>query len=396
MWQNSFFVFGAWLCIAFSAWAAPTDEDKPVTPSPISFRSGIIDPVGNAVYLRHKTDAMEALDLKTGEVLWESKLAFLPLAADGKRLAALGLDKEKNRVPIVLVLDVGGKGKPLVYSDELPEEAWLAERPASGSIATGRIENGKLWVRWTSGSGPFQGAAPRPEQFKRAVGEAQVDLDSGKVKVIRNEKATGLRLPWEKEELVPDEKLPTPLALEMEALKGMFWPTSSPTTGMTAKPLPLGDKFVLVFWEKIPTGGTKLILRSWDRETGKPLEPTPLGEGGNLSVLSHFDEYAFVLDIGPQLPVEVQREALIWVVSLKSGKVVTKMNYAQAAGPVCVLGDRLYRIHVSPGYGSPDHGSPGKRALCCVEMSSGREIWSRPVFEYFYDGPRPPSAPPQK
>jgi len=381
MWPKIFFLFGAWLCTTYSAWAAPTDADKPVSLGTINFRSGIIDPVANTVYLRHKTDAMEAVNLTTGDVLWESRLAFLPLAAAGNRLAALGLDEENKGVPLILVLDVGGKGKPQVYCDELPAEAWLAEKPRSGSFATGRIEDGKLLVRWSSGSSPFQGAAPRPEQFTWAVGEAQVDLDNGKVKIIRNEKGTGMRLLSEKKEPALDETLPPPLALEIEALKVMVWPTSPTATGMIrAKPIPLGDKFVLVFWEKIPAGGTKLILRSWDRDTGKPRDPMLLGEGVSLTVLSHFEEFVFVQDVGPQWPVESRREALIWVVSLKSGKVVAKLNYAQAAEPVCLLGDRLYLIH----------GSSGKRALCCVELSSRREIWSRPVFEYFYDGAFPP------
>jgi hypothetical protein len=345
-------------------------------PSSISFAGGIIDRTGNTVYLRHKADALQAVDLQTGAVLWESKAAFLPLAADGKRLAALSSGQGG---PSVVVLDT--KGKVLTQSEALPAGAWFGEGPTTHSGAAARFEAGKLVVTWSCRKSPFSGVPHIAMQRTLAFGEAQVDLASGKVKVIRDE-----LIPPEKKDPVapppvvpePELKLPAEVAKELEALhtKGC-WPRSAKDG--KPRPLVVGDKLVVVVYEPAPAG-RKLVLKAWDKGTGKPHEPLTLVEGKELHVIGGSGEFLFVQDIGGKVPIP-QRPT--WVLSLDTGKQVAKLTYEQAMAPLCVAGDRLLRIS----------GSVSEGVLESVELRTGKSAWSRTFYRYHYSGPFPPSAP---
>jgi hypothetical protein len=348
---------------------APGDKDQAAS-STMRFSGGIIDTGGAAVYLRHKADAIQAVDLRTGEVRWDSKAAFLPLAADGKRIAALGLGKSG---PIVVVFDA--KGKVLVQSEPLPSGAWFGEGPTTHSSVTADIEGESLVVCWSSRKSPFSGVPKIAMERTLALGEARIDLATGKVKVVRDQ----VILPTEKdptpEVAEPDLKLPAEVVKELEALhqKGC-WPRS--LKDGKPRPLVVGDQLLLVLYETVPAG-RKLVLRSWNRATGKPGEPVTLVEGKELHVISGQGEFLFVQDIARPTAIE-QRP--IWVVSLRSGKQIARLTYAQAMSPVCVSGDRLLRLT----------GSVSEGVLESVELETGKSAWSRTFFRYHYSGPFPP------
>jgi hypothetical protein len=371
-------VLGAWSVLPRTAFPQSADKEQP-TAANLRFVGGIIDSVGNTAYLRHKADAIQAVDLRTGEVRWESQAAFLPLAADSKRVAALALGKDKDKGgPAVVFLDP--KGKVLKQSEPLPGGVWFGEGPTTSSSVTARFESGKLNVRWSSHKRPFSGVPQIAMQRTLAFGEAQVDPETGKVKILRDE----VILPEKKgpvpppQEAEPDLKLPAELVKELDALhtKGC-WPRS--TKDSKPRPLVVGNKFVLVVFENTPAG-RKFVLTSWDRDTGKPRPPVTLVEGKELHVISACGEFLFVQDIAPPTPIE-QRPT--WVFSLDSGKEIAKLNYAQAMSPLCVLGDRLLRVT----------GSASEGVLEAVDLRTGKSAWSRTFYRYHYSGPFPPSAP---
>jgi hypothetical protein len=371
---------------------------EPVTPALIRFAAVIIDTAGGAVYLRHKADAMQAIDLRTGEVRWDSKTAFLPISADSKRVAAVGLGKGG---PIVVVFDP--KGKVLKESDALPGNAWFGEGPTTHSSVNADIEGGNLIVRWSSRKSPFSGVAHIAMQVTSAIGEAKVDMATGKVTVVLDKvtlpdakkpgppaptdpKGPGEVLPLAPDPkgqkpgpatppTEPDLKLPAAVVEELEALhqKGC-WPRSM----QTGKPRPLvvGDQLVLVLYETVPAG-RKFVLKSWDRATGKPREPATLAEGKELHVISAHGEFLFVQDIAGSATIE-QRP--VWVLSLDSGKQIAKLTYAQAMSPLCVLGDRLLRVA----------GSASEGVLESVDLATGKAVWSRKFYRYHHTGPSPP------
>jgi hypothetical protein len=227
-------------------------------------------------------------------------------------------------------------------------------------------------------------------QVTTATGEAKVDLATGKVTVLADKvtlpdpKGPGLPLPPDPKgpkpglatpQDEPDLKLPAVVVKELEALhqKGC-WPRSLQTG--KPRPLVIGNQLVLVLYETVPAG-RKLVLKSWDRTTGKPGEPVTLAEGKELHVISAHGEFLFIQDIAGSATIE-QRP--VWVVSLKSGKQIAKLTYAQVMLPLCVLGDRLLRMT----------GSVSEGVLESVDLATGKAVWSGTFYRYHYSGPYPP------
>jgi hypothetical protein len=353
-----------------------TKKERPEGASYITFAGGIIYPAGGTACLRYKADAIRSIDLKTGKIRWESNEAFLPLAAEGNLIAALGLSKDKN-TPVVVLFDL--KGKLLRQSGVLPGNVWFAEGPASGSTITTQAESGVLIVHWYSQKHPFSGVPNIAEQRTVAFGELQVDLETGKVKIVRDE----VVLPGYKEpvpppdtgETEPELKLPAKVSGDLAALHSEGWWPQSEKDGKP-RPMIINHKFVLVIFDATPDG-RKLILRSWNRESGKAHAPVTLVEGKGLYVISAQGEFLFVEDNAG--PTEIE-ERPVWIFSLDSGKEIARLTYAQAMLPLCVSGDRLLRIT----------GTVGERMLESVCLRNGKSAWSCTFYKYYYSGPYPP------
>jgi len=130
-----------------------------------------------------------------------------------------------------------------------------------------------------------------------------------------------------------------------------------------------------------PAGGTgSLTLQSWDRDTGKSHDPVTLVKGKDLHVISSAGEFLFIQDIGGRVPV---KQRPLWVFSLDSGKEITKLTYAQAMAPLCVADDRLLRMT----------GGARLGILKSVDLRTGKSVWVRTFYRYFFSGQLPPSAP---
>jgi hypothetical protein len=338
---------------------------------------GLIDVAGGVIYLRQGPHAIQAVDLRTGEIRWESPAAFLPLAVTDAWVAALALHDNKR---VLTLFDPQGELR--LRSEPLPENAWFIEGPASGSSVTGDVDESWLVVRWVSQKHPFGGAASSFKLRTVAVGEAKVDLESGQVNVLRDE----LFLPAEVAsapqdpslDATPEFQLPAQVARELEGLaQKVCWPPWHVDSKL--QPLVVGDRLTVVCRESAP-GGAQLVLQSWDRETGQPADPTPLIEGRDLNVMLAQGDCLFVQNV-TRSPTQEQRS--IHVFSLASGQEVGRLPYARAVWPVCVVGDRLLRTT----------GGRDLRALESVDLQSGEAAWTRGFYQYNYNGPQPPTAP---
>lgn len=211
-----------WLAVllALSGFAAAADDALATVHIP----GGISDSAGKVGYLSSPKGGVVAVDLEEGTVLWESKDANRPLAASGKRLAALIAEKGKENVVCVVILDTEAKGKRLLQSEpiKLPEWAMAGtglDHHQAGKIFTarGRLVSGSVVLQWWAGSRYYGGARPTDEILKEATkdaaGETRVDVETGKIETKLNDKmatpGTGLtdvaKLPKEVQEVAQKE-----------------------------------------------------------------------------------------------------------------------------------------------------------------------------------------------
>src|SRR5262249_30889120 len=156
---------------------------------------GLADAEGKSAYVAGINGTIDGVDLATGKLIWESKLGSKPLALDGKRLAVQAAEPARPNALRIVVLDLSAEGQLLGKSDPVVFPDWVVLGVAHGRsfTSTGRIDQGNLYLTWEARAWYAGGARPTPEieraARKEARGVAKVNLDSGKVEMLKPEEA---------------------------------------------------------------------------------------------------------------------------------------------------------------------------------------------------------------
>jgi hypothetical protein len=174
---------------------------------------GVTDAAGKVGYLTNPKGGIVAVSLEKGTPLWESTAGTKPLAIAGKRLVVFTPHKGKANAFRVAMLDVEAKGKLISQSEPIALPDWatvgsgLDHHDGGTSFSVrANLAAGDALVRWNAGTYYFGGAAPSPEilaaRNKNAAGIAKVNLESGKVELLKDD---GKPMP---DGFVPVDKLP--------------------------------------------------------------------------------------------------------------------------------------------------------------------------------------------
>jgi hypothetical protein len=333
-----------------------------VDPSPafIQIPGGIVDPAGKVVYVTGESGAVEAINIEKGEKLWDSKDATKPLAVAGKKLIAEAPEKGKANVVRVVVLDGAQKGKKVLESDPIAFPDWVATGLTHGrSYSSGAtLDKNDLLLRWQARAWYAGGARPTPEvekaARKEAHGVARVNLESGKVEMLSDDK-------------VPAEGPKLPKGLENEKSlqywTGSDWKTTPIQAGETFAAIILDDK------------AGKLSLKRWDA-TVKALDTVELMTGKSLwPMISSDGKHLFVHQalVKEQLP---EGDYAWWVFSLETGKQVAKLPFESSGGGGAVAGDRAYLVVTGQRKGPPKPGAWDQpRTLKAYDLKTGKLAW---------------------
>jgi hypothetical protein len=155
---------------------------------------GVADPDGKVGYFPNTTGGIDTLDLASGKLLWSTQDANRPLLATNDRLYARAQVKDAANQVRVVVLDAKQKGKRLLESKSVVFPGWVSVGVAYGRsfAATARLADGSLLLAWEARGWYSGGARPTPEveraARKEASGVARIDLRSGQVEHVANEK----------------------------------------------------------------------------------------------------------------------------------------------------------------------------------------------------------------
>ncbi len=152
---------------------------------PLLLPGGIVDPTGRTAYLANAHGGIDAVDLASGELLWETAEAQRPLMVLGSHLLAQAGVK-RNRLRI-LAFDVAARGECVLESDPVVLPGWVVtgEAPGRSFKARWQIDHNHLVLAWEAAAwfaGPGRPTALQQEAARRrAAGTARIDLDSGQV-----------------------------------------------------------------------------------------------------------------------------------------------------------------------------------------------------------------------
>lgn len=340
---------------------APAPHAPNAPPTKLVLPAGIADPTGHTGFFAGASGGIDAVELKTGKLLWQTHEAQLPLLTDGKYLLAQAGVK-RNRLRI-LRLDLTRQGECALESDPVIFPAWVVTGEGHGRSfhSNWHLEKRQLVLEWEASAWYTGATKPTHEQEKAArkhvAGIARIDLRTGQV------------------EVGPAEKTAMPLA---PALPEHLERKSVRWQGL------VGGNWRVVTLEEV-AGQQRLVLHCWDQKKGKTMESKELLRGKRLLLRPSLDERFLCLREDSPDPSErgslMSHKSSSWwlLVSSATGELVGRIPHEAGMHAVMVLGDRVYYLVSGASHGSLDQPNIHPRTLKVIELSSGKLLWERPV-----------------
>jgi hypothetical protein len=409
-----------------SAAAAPASPAPAASPSPPpappaappAFPAGVLDSTLRTAYVANASEGIDAVDLATGEVVWSTNEAQVPLLVAGDRLyAQAGVKRNRLRI---LALDLTRKGECVLESDPIVLPRWVVtgEAPGHSFRSRWRLEKNQLVLAWEA-SAWTEATAQFPERDpgsrKQAAGVARVDLEGGQVE-------SG---PPEKEEEPATPRLPRHLdklavrwhgamgrylvAVILEEVERKPDPAANKYPGFAAAPREDGaggssavgrsDAGRPALGRAEARRGRRprqqaLMVRAWDWLTGKPASPRELLRGQRLVVQLSLDKgHLWLRDAAPspeEMVTSEARKGYDWsVFSIAKGEFVGRVPFVPGTQGITVVGRRAYYLVAGPLSGPVDRPRLRDRYLYAVDLKSGKRVWEHEVAGKYLTPPRP-------
>jgi hypothetical protein len=179
------------LCCPALALAAESANAGVPTKSWVTIPGGIAEPSGRLAYVASANDGLEAIDMESGQPIWETKEAQKPLALAGDQLIAQAPRGQAKINTINIVILDAPSGKVVAHAQPIIMPDWVAVDGGIGLTfgSTSAIDGNELVLNWHAerqfAKGvTFAGSVPPTQEAMAAArkiesGEARVDLTSG-------------------------------------------------------------------------------------------------------------------------------------------------------------------------------------------------------------------------
>jgi hypothetical protein len=330
---------------------------------------GLADSGGRTGYLTSLNHGIEAIDLMSGDVLWSSYEAEVPVLLSQDRLFTQAGTK-RNRLR-VLVFDLTRKGEVVLESEPIVFPEWVvtASAPGHSFKAEWQLEKEYLVLTWQARAW-YEGrpkAAPAliAEARKQAEGVVRIHLVTGQVAKFPVDTAglsLGVAVPWKD--------------LEKKAVR---W------QGM------LGGQYKAIILEQ-EGDRQKLVLLTWDRSGVPTGQPRELFTGHRLALMPTLDEkMVCIREVPPSpdlRPTNEDQMKYAWaLISLETGETVARVAYEASTQALTVIGPRLFVQQAGPIRGSITQTAVNTRTLKAIELKTGKFLWQRALAEKSVQAP---------
>jgi hypothetical protein len=339
--------------VSASLAAALLAAEPPPPPAAQPLPCGVTDPGGRTGFFANAKGGIDAVDLASGDLLWDLDGAKWPALAEGDRLFAWA--PVNGNGLRVLALDRTQAGRRLLESEPVFFPDWVSveEAPGRSFSARWRLEKGALVLDWEARAW-FVGAhaTPQAEADARrfADGRVRIDVETGKAESASAEK--------------PAEPPPLPRELEKAVVR---WQGEA-GGGRAALVLERAD------------GREKLTLWSWD--VGSVHAPRELLAGGRLLALPTLDGRLLCLRdaaAGPDPTAPNDSLQGGWSLFPLDGGRPTRAPYEPGTESVAVVGGRAFCLVAGPLHGPLDRPFVRPRAVKAFDLQTGKPLWERPV-----------------
>jgi hypothetical protein len=335
------------------------------------FTNGVVvDLSESTAYLMNPRPGLDAVNLHTGELLWQTLAAARPLLQhDGRIIAQAETGSTPNALSLV-VLSARDAGRILFEIEvALPEivQVSVVDRPETAFRATAHMQGERVIIRWSYSRQQIEGAPPGPgEQPVSLQGAVWMEVDSGRHGILALDEAAA----------ASEEGLPNHVEglIANAPLSGFVWLTGG----------------ILAAIERTASGD--VTLRRWRASTLEPLPDVDLGdEGFTYRYVSVDGRHALA-----SRRVGAGEADWLWrLYSLESGRQVTQLRQRSAATRFFLTSSHL--IHeAAPTRRSVEGGIVQQpRRLRGVDLRTAAESWARPLRDTAYRGPYPPRTGPR-
>lgn len=327
----------------------------------------VVDRAGNRVFSMKPGGGVEAIDARSGRVLFTSSSADKPLALWGGLLAAQQESRETpGRLAIVLI-DTGRPSRTRAIEVELPEgELALVDETLGRTFsATGAERDGAFLVGWNASkvwSSPIPPPADQPEHEIK-TGAVRMDLTAGRVVAVEPA-------------LLKDEEPLPEAALAFATEPNLFGP-----------PIRVGALVVSTQTKVADDGAQRIVLKRWSA-AGSVLPEVELFRGRPIGQWPSADRRHLLIS---ERVAPGERDEYRWnIYSLETGARVGQLRNRYSRAYFAVDGTRL--IHDVWPYSQRVDGKMVEfnRQVQAVDLASGALLWRRPLRDTRYRGPYPP------
>jgi hypothetical protein len=311
---------------------------------------------------------IDAVDLRTGDLLWHSDEGDFPVAGDAGRIVATMPDEAAHDRLRIVVLDPQDDGAVLASTDSFVVPGGAHASPSLGCThriccLRGELRGAELTLDWET------------EGVGRTRGRTRFDLATGRVGEPEPPRDVLAELP----EAV------------RQAVRNLLWGVD----------WALVDGDVLAVVREDGEGEPRVLVKRWDMARGAlrsavPLEvPEGPGTGGLLRPAHSF------------LAADARHVLLLWrspgdmegeyaIHETDTGRLACRLDPAslpRTPARFLVLGDRLV-LHDNEG--SPMHSPDLRRVVRVLAIDTGEEVWRHPVRSIravsYWEGPPPPPS----
>lgn len=351
--------------------AAPARPSKPQPQVNATIRlpEGIADQAGRIGYFASADEGIEAIDLASGKVLWQTHEAQRPLLLDGDHLLAQAGTK-RNRIRI-LRLDVKHNGQCDFESDALVLPDWVVTGEAHGHsfVTEWHLDKHHLVLNWQASAWYAGKSRPTAEEAQAARkysrGIARIDLRTGQIEILP-------AAPTPPTSNLGEGKMGEPPLPEQLEKKELRW---QKLIGQQWKVLELEEE----------KGIQTFVLHSWDRQKDTEQQPKELLRGKRLLVRTTLDEQILCLREASQSPDEQvslsqkKQPRLWWLFSVETGKMLGRIPDESGMNTLVVLGKRVFYVVPGTLRGALDEPNVQPQLLRAIDLSSGKKIWEHTV-----------------
>ncbi len=324
-----------------------------------------------AVFLMRPGGGIEAVDPRTGGLIWSSGLAIRPLLViDGQLVSQAEVADPNGTFPLVF-LDAREGGRVTLRA-EVPVPRYVRPLVDQGLGVSFSVsaweEDGGVVVAWDYLERDAAGVAPQPGESPwrhRDAGAARVDVKTGQVTPLAGVAVPAVR------------PLPEKVKRLLDAGE------------LRQSPWRVGPVLATTVDRSSDAGRRRVVLRRWHAETGEPLPEVVLLEDRPVARAPSADLRHLM--VTSPLPGAGAERYLWSIFSLTTGERLGEVRRLTSVPPFCVFGHIL--LYQSQPFGRRIEGrwveEPLK--LRAIDLRNGTEVWSRLVRDTAYRGLLPPS-----